>query len=177
MTEIPGVAAADDHQGLTDDQQLAALGTYIRVLAGTEKALRAKVTAQMGKDHNERKGAYLPDGTKMAAITRSDGKKTAKLVDEAAALEWCLKRYPTEVISVQMIRPAFLKKLLDVAGSLPSGSEGLDARTGERLPFIEVQQGSPYVIVTTTDEGEARMVELAHGFVGMLEAPPVKAGR
>lgn len=175
MTDIPGAATDGGPQGLTDVQRLAALGTYIKVLASTEKALRAKVTAQMGKDHDERKGAYLSDGTKMAAITRSDGKKTAKLVDEAAALEWCLKRYPGEVVSVQMVRPAFLKKLLDFAGSLPFGSKGMDSATGEELPFIEVQQGSPYVTITTTDEGEARMEELAHGFAGMLEAPKYEA--
>ena len=72
---------------------------------------------------------------------------------------------------MKAVNPAFLKKLLDVAGSLPVGSKGLDPSTGEELDFIEVQQGNPYVTVTTTDEGRDRMATLAGGFAAMLAAP------
>jgi hypothetical protein len=161
--------------GLTDVEKLAALDTYLKVLGETASALRASVTAEMGARHDERVGAFLPDGTKIASITRSSGNRKARITDEAAALKWCQNRYPTEVVAVEMIRPAFLKKLMDVAGSLPLGSKGLDAATGEELPFIEVQQGAPYVTVTKTDEGKARMTALAHGFAGMLEAPKYEA--
>jgi len=154
---------------LTDAEKLAALGTYIKVLTGMERALRAAVTQDMGKRHVEKVGAYLPDGTKMASVSRSDGKKSIK-VDEAAALRWCQDAHPGEVVAVEMIRPAFLKKLVDIAGSLPVGSKGLDSATGEELPFITVEQGSPYVSITTTDEGVASMTALAQGFAGMLEA-------
>lgn len=153
---------------MTDAEKLAALETYLKVLDPMSKTLRAKVTRDMGELHSEKVGAYLPDGTKMASVSRSDGKKFAKVVDSAAALAWCLKRYPDEI--VQAVNPAFLKKLTDVAGSLPVGSKGLDPTTGEELPFIEVQQGSPYVSVTTTAEGRDRMAALANGFAGMLEA-------
>lgn len=161
--------------GLTDVEKLAALDTYLKVLTETASKLRATVTADMGNQHDERVGAFLPDGTKIASITRSDGRKSATIVDEQAALEWCKSRYPTEVVTVEMIRPAFRKKFLDIAGSLPVGSQGLDSATGEELPFIEVRQGAPYVTVLKTDEGKARMTALAHGFAGMLEAPKYEA--
>ncbi len=155
--------------GLTGAERLAALDTYLKVLGETEKALRAAVTDDMGKRHVEKVGAYLPDGTKMASVSRSDGRKTVTM-NETAALQWCAERYPDEVVTVRMVRPAFLKKLADIASSLPVGSKGLDSATGEELDFIEVQQGNPYVIVTTTPQGHARMASLAHGFADMLEA-------
>lgn len=161
-----------DNPGLTDAEKLAALGTYVKVLSETEKGLRAAVVADMGKRHVEKIGAYLPDGTKMASVSRSDGKRTARVTDEAKALAWCLRAHPEEVQTVQIIRPAYLKMLLElaVADEAPAGAVGMDPKTGEALPFIEVQQGSPYVTVTTTSEGKARMEALAHGFAGMLEA-------
>ena len=173
MTDTTTGAATDGGPGraLTDVEKLAALDTYLKVLGETATALRAKVTADMGARHDERVGAFLPDGTKIASITRSSGSKKARVVDEAAALAWCQFQYPTEVMTVQVIRPAFLKKIMDVAGSLPMGSKGYDPATGEELPFVEVQQGSPYVTVIKTDEGKARMTALANGFARMLESP------
>lgn len=153
---------------LTDAEKLAALGTYLKVLGDTEKTLRSAVTADMGSRHVEKVGAYLPDGTKIASVSRSGGKKTAKVIDPAAALRWCLQRYPDEI--VQAVNPAFLKMLTDHAASGAVGEPGVDPRTGEILDFIEVQQGSPYVTVTTTDEGRGRMTALANGFAGMLES-------
>jgi len=154
---------------LTDAERLAALQAYLKCLGPIEKGLRARVTRDMGLRHVERVGAYLPDGTKIAAVGYSEGRRTAKVTDEAAALAWCLKQYPDEVQTVQVVRPAFLKKLLDVAGSLPVG-KGLDPATGEELPFIEVTRGDPFVTVTTTSDGVGRMEALALGFTRTLEA-------
>jgi hypothetical protein len=164
LDEGPGLAE------LTDAEKLAALETYLKVLDPMSKALRESVTKDMGKRHVEKVGAYLPDGAKIASVTRSEGRKSVKVTDEAAALAWAERNYPDEVQTVRIIRPAFLKKLLDVAGSLPVGSAGLDSATGEELPFIEVYQGNPYVTVTTTEDGRDRMATLAGGFVAMLEA-------
>lgn len=152
--------------GLTDAEKLAALETYLKVLDPIAKALRAKVTADMGKSHVEKVGAYLPDGTKLASVAHSSGRKTARVTDEAAALAWCLKRYPDEVQTAQTIRPAFLKMILDLA---KVDGAGVDGKTGEVLPFIEVGDGKPYVTLTTTDEGVERMSTLAAGFAAMIE--------
>jgi hypothetical protein len=168
MSEETNGAVTDGGPVLTDAEKLAALGTYLKVLGDIEKGLRAAVTEDMGARHVEKVGAFLPDGTKMASVSRSGGKKTAKVIDPAAALAWCILRYPDEI--VKAINPAFLKKLLDANASGPIGEPGVDPVTGEMLPFIEVQQGNPYVTVTTTEEGRDRMAALAGGFTAMLEA-------
>lgn len=158
MTDVPG---------MTDAEKLAAIGTYIKVLTDMEKALRASVTVDMGRLKVEKVGAFLPDGTKLASVSRSNGKKTAKVTNLAYALIWCTERYPNEI--VRAINPAFLKKLLDRALTGAVGEHGVDPWTGEELPFIEVQQGNPYVSITTTQDGRDRMAALAQGFAGMLE--------
>lgn len=158
-------------EGLTDAEQLAAVETYLKALKPIGAALRTRVTEDMGTRRVERVGAYLPDGTKMAAVGYRAGAKTAKVTDPAAALRWCLDRYPDEI--VKAINPAFLTALLDVAkvgGAV--GEPGVDPRTGEILNFIEVVQGPPGVTVTTTKEGVARMETLARGFARTLEAGP-----
>jgi hypothetical protein len=173
MTDTTTGPAIDGGPGpaeLTNEEKLAAVGTYLKVLGGIERTLRTAVTEDMGKRHVEKVGAYLPDGTKMASVSRSDGNKSVKVTDEDAALEWCKRNHPEEIVTVTMIRPAYRTKLLDIAGSLPVGSKGLDSATGEELPFIEVQQGSAYVTVTTTKDGVERMTALANGFTRMLEA-------
>lgn len=165
-----------DTPARTDAEMLAALETYVKTLTALSKDLRARVTADMGLQHLEKVGAYLPDGTKMASVARQPGNKSARVANEAAALKWCLARYPDEVQTVQVIRPAFLKVLLDTAkASGKPGDAGVDPHTSELLPFIEVVQGSPFVKVETTDEGVQRMEALAHGFAGMLEAPKYEA--
>lgn len=174
MTEQTTGAATDGGPGaeeLTDAEKLAALGTYIKVLTETEKALRAAVTADMGRRHVEKVGAYFPDGVKLASVTRSDGKKTAKVTDSAAALRWCLQRYPEAI--VQAINPAFLKSITDYSAKVGQiGDPGVDPRGGEALDFIEVVRGNPYVTITTEDAGVDRMTALAGSFAGMLEAAP-----
>lgn len=159
---------------LTDAEKLAAIETYIKTLTPIAQALRAKVTADMGALRTEKVGAYLPDGVKLASVSRSDGRRSGKVTDEDAALAWCLKVHPEQVQTVQVIRPAYLKMLCDLAKAddAKAGALGVDPETGEELPFIRVEQGNPYVSVLTTDEGVVRMTALAHGFAGMLEAKP-----
>jgi hypothetical protein len=152
--------------GLTDAEKLSALDAYLKVLKPAAEALRAQVTDDMGKRRVEKVGAYLPDGTKLASVTRSEGRISAHVTDEAAALKWCTERYPDEVETVRIIRPAFLKMLLDTA---KDGDVGVDPRTGEVLPFIEVTQGSPFVTVLSTALGKERMAALANGFAAMIE--------
>lgn len=166
----PG-ATLDGGLGLTDAEQLAALETYLKVLKPLAEALRAKVTGDLGARRVEKVGAYLPDGTKMASVGYSAGRRTARVTDSAAALRWCEDRYPNAI--VKAISPAFLKGLLDHATKTGQpGEPGVDPHTGEMLDFIQVFRGNPYVTVTTTEEGVDRMAGLAGGFLGMLEAAP-----
>lgn len=151
-------------QELTDKQKLVALETYIKFIKSIADGLRVRVTEQMGNDDEERVGAWLPDRTKLGAVTYSEGRRSVKLTDEDGALAWCERAHPEQVQTITIIRPAYRKKLLDVAGSLPVGSKGVDPATGEELPFIEVQQGLPFITVTSTKDGTERMAALAMGF-------------
>lgn len=155
---------------LTDKQKLVALETYAKFIKTITDDLREKVTAEMKANDDERSGARMPDGTKIGAITYSEGRRTAKVTDEAAALAWCERVHPSEVQTIKIIRPAYLKMLLDLAKAddAPAGAHGVDPETGEELDFIEVQQGNPYISVTSTAEGLARMSALASGFPRML---------
>lgn len=171
MTDMTPRAATDGGpapDGMTDAEKLTALQTYLKALEPIEKSLRERVTRQLGELKVERVGAYLPDGEKLGAVGYNAGRKSAKVTDPAAALAWCIARYPDEI--VRAINPAFLKKLTAYAGAVGAvGEPGVDPLTGEILPFIEVQQGGAFVTVTTTKEGVARMTQLAYGFAGMVE--------
>jgi len=173
--QTTGAVQGDGPPGreLTSKQQLVALETYIKFIKSIADGLRVQVTGEMGANDEERVGAKLPDGTKLGAIGYSQGRRTAKLIDEAAALAWCRRAHPSEVVTVEVIRPAYLKMLLDLAKAddAPAGSEGVDPKTGEVLPFIRVEQGQPFVSVTSTKEGTERMARLAAGFAATLEGP------
>lgn len=153
---------------MTDAEKLAALETYMKALKAIGDTLRARVTEDMGDRRVERVGAYLPDGQKIASVGYSSGNKTAKVTDPAAALKWCVDRYPDEI--VRAINPAFLKLVLDTSKSGEVGEPGVDPVSGEVLPFIEVTRGTAFVTVTTTPEGRSRMQALATGFAGTLES-------
>jgi hypothetical protein len=168
-----------DPQELTERQQLVALETYIKFVKGIADGMRARVTKDMGDNDDERVGAKLPDGTKLGSITYSEGRRTAKVTDEAALLAWCTRAHPSEIQTITIVRPAYLKMLLDLAKAddAPAGAHGVDPETGEELLFIEVQQGDPYISVTSTKEGTARMAALATGFPKMLAGPQYGPGQ
>jgi hypothetical protein len=151
----------------TKAEQLAALDMYLKALKPIAEALRAEVAKEMDSNHDERKGAYLPDGTKIASVTLNDGRRSARVTDEAKAVAWCMKHYPGEVETLYAIRPAFLSTIL--AASKDAGT-GLDPRTGEALPFVEVSTGDKFVSIHPTDDGTASVLRLAHDFPEMIEA-------
>lgn len=168
-TTGPVVTGGAPAPGLTNAEKLTALQTYLKALKSIEEHLRAATLADMQRNRSERVGAYMPDGEKIGAVGYNGGRKTAKVINAAAAMAWCEEKYPDAI--VKAINPAFLKSLTDHAAKVGMvGEPGVDPDDGEMLAFIEVQQGNPYVTVTTTQEGVARMTQLANGFAGMLEA-------
>lgn len=166
--ETSGAAQSGGPAGgeLTSVQQLVALDAYTKALGPHVAALRSKVLTEMEEADDERKGAKLPDGTKIGAVSYRKGSVTASVTDPQAALAWCLKEHPEQIM--QAIRPAFLAKLLDIA---KKDGYGWDPATGQALDWIEVGKGNPGVTVTTTPEGKAFAASLVNGFAaGMIEA-------
>jgi hypothetical protein len=160
---------------LTNAEKLTALGAYAKALKPMEEALRAATLDDMRRNRAERVGAYMPDGEKIGAVGYNPGNKKASVTDSAAALAWCLAKYPDAI--VQAVNPTFLKNLTDYAAKVGEvGEPGVDPRTGEVLDFITVERGAAFVTVTPTKEGVARMAALAGGFAGMLESPAAAPG-
>jgi hypothetical protein len=154
---------------LTNAEKLTALASYLKALKPIEEHLRAATIADMQTNRAERVGAFMPDGEKIGAVGYNPGNKKARVTDPAAALAWCLRKYPDAV--VQAISPAFLKAITDYSAKVGEvGEPGVDGRDGELLDFITVEKGAAFVTVTPTKEGVARMTALAGGFAGMLEA-------
>lgn len=151
----------------TKAEQLAALDMYLKALKPIAEDLRVQVAAEMKANHDERKGAYLPDGTKIASVTLNDGRRSAKITDHDKALAWCAQRYPSEIVTVKTIYPAFLTLILDAS---KAAGTGIDPRTGEALPFVSVVTGENFVSIHPTDEGTESVLRLAHDFPEMIEA-------
>lgn len=162
MTAIPS-------RERTDVERLTAIDAYIKILKTHADELRTKVEKQMGASNDERKGAFLADGTRLGAVTRSDGNKTTIITSEPDFLAWVKSKHPEEI--VQAVNPAYRAMLLADAKKGAVGEPGHDPYDGELLDFIQVVRGAAYVTVTTTPEGKARMAALASGFAGMLESP------
>lgn len=160
---------------LTNAEKLTALTSYLKAIKPMEEHLRAATAADMAANRAERVGAFMPDGEKIGAVGYNPGNKKARVKDPAAALAWCLAKYPDAI--VQAINPTFLKNLTDHAAKVGEvGEPGVDPRDGEALDFIEVERGAAFVTVTPTKEGVARMTALAHGFAGMLEGSDREPG-
>ncbi|MFD9222034.1 hypothetical protein ACFWDI_18930 [Streptomyces sp. NPDC060064] len=86
--------------------------------------------------------ATLPDGTKVATISRSDAKPAAVVVDDEAFLAWVRKVSPDEIHTrlVTEVRPAYRTSVLAqmTAAGVP---RVVDTETGELhdVPGVEVR--------------------------------------
>lgn len=155
---------------LTNAEKLTALTAYLKAMKPLEEHLRAATVADMQRNRAERVGAFMPDGEKIGAVGYNSGNRRTRVTDQAAAVAWCIQRYPDAI--VKAINPAFLKAICEYSAKTGQvGEPGVDPKTGEVLDFLIVEQGNPFVTVTPTKEGVARMTALAHGFAGMLEGP------
>lgn len=90
----------------------------------------------------------LPDGTplKGASVSIADGRRSLVVVDEREFLTWVKAQHPTEIVTVEQVRPSYLdalKAAMDGAGPV------FDPATGEEIPGVEARDGDPYVSVRT----------------------------
>lgn len=146
-------------EGRTKEEELAALDMVIKALQERAKVLRDELPAEMAARKVELVSAYTDDGAeKIAKVRYVAGNVGAHLADEKAALEWCAQRYPERLQDVVIIDPGFIVGLLGYAKRVcKPGESGVDPNTGERLDFIKVERGNPYVKVEATEEGRERV--------------------
>lgn len=93
------------------------------------------------------RSAVKLDGELVGTVTLVTGRSTTRVTDAEALTEWVRRNHPTEVQTVETVRPAFLSMLL--AGT------GADPGTGEIIPGIGVSEGAPYPMVRLTADADA----------------------
>jgi hypothetical protein len=122
--------------------------TVTKVLGDRVKAANAaaKDTVLATGAPGDRVTPRLPDGTplKGASVSIAEGRRNLVVVDERAFRAWVKAQHPTEVESIEQVRPSYLDSLR--AGADESGPV-FDPATGEEIPGLEVRNGAPYVSV------------------------------
>jgi hypothetical protein len=98
----------------------------------------------------ERKAAVV-DGEVLGHVTLAKGRRTARVANEDALLAYVKAHHPTEVETVESVRPAFLKSLLDDA--VKKGAH-LDSDGVVIDGLIEIVDGQPYPMSKLTDDAD-----------------------
>jgi hypothetical protein len=107
------------------------------------------------------------------------GRKTATVTGEAAFLAWAREHHPTEVVTVEIVRPSFAANVL---AAVKDKGGWLDKETGEVVPVPGVTEGEgdPYPKVDPFDTaGEIIGEAWRAGKVdlpGVLALPPAGGG-
>lgn len=129
-----------------DLAQLALEEAALKALADTVndrlKEVKNAMQEQLVNNGISKVTASLPDGTKVATISRSDAKPAAVVVDEAAFLKWVQSVARDEVSTrlVTEVRPAYRASVL--AQMTAAGvARIVDTTTGELhdVPGVEVK--------------------------------------
>lgn len=79
----------------------------------------------------------LPD---IGTVSLPVSKETIYVTDEAVLVEWAKRDWPGEVVTVEKIRPAFLRVLLETV-AVAAGEVAVDAGSGEIIPGLAVRAG------------------------------------
>lgn len=122
----------------------AALKTLADAIADQLKTVKAEMQEQMEATGARTLEAALPDGTKVATISRPTSKAKAAVVDQDAFLAWAREHSPANVETklVTAVRPAYTTALL--AEMTAAGSaEIADKETGEiaLVPGVDIVAG------------------------------------
>lgn len=129
-----------------DIAQLALEETALKALADSVndrlKQVKATMQEALVATGVSKVSATLPDGTKVATISRSDAKPAAVVVDDEAFLKWVRENAAGEVVTrlVTEVRPAYRTAVLAqmTAAGVP---RVVDTETGEvhDVPGVEVR--------------------------------------
>lgn len=90
-----------------------ALNALHKSIGGELTGIRTGVQSDLDGLGIERLGARLPDGTRVATITVSNPQPKAVVTDEKAFVAFMEDFAPTEVMTIKIVRPAYVTKVLD----------------------------------------------------------------
>jgi hypothetical protein len=155
---------------LTDPKSTLALCKWLKERVAEWEAI---AKADLAMRPGERLAADV-NGLHLGFVTMVKGSKSAKVINQTALLAYVKSHHPTEVETLEQIRPAFVKKLLDDAakkGAL------VDADGVVIDGLIDIVYGAPYPKSTLADDADITVAALlAKGALGVnglkeLEAP------
>lgn len=117
------------------------------------KVWEDEAKAELAMLPGERKSAMV-NGYPLGFVTLTQGRKTVKVVNEAALVAFVAEHYPTEL--EQSVRPAFREKLLDQFKRLGALTDP-DGVVHDGL--IELVEGDPYPMTKLTADADRTMAE------------------
>ena len=152
MSEQPEKPTAPDPAAIRDAvTRQAVLGALLDHVQTAYKDARrdahSLLEAQYKATGSTKTDALLPDGTKVASVSRQGGERAAEVTDEDAFTAWVRDTYPSEhvveIIPAQVktsIRPAFAAKVLAEA-TAAGVARYVDPETAELhiLPGVEIR--------------------------------------
>ncbi len=112
------------------------------------------------------------DGEPLGTVSRTRGRATARVADEAAYTAWVQLRYPDRVRTVRVVDEAFTDRVLHTAKLTGTA---VDTETGEVIPGVVVSEGEPGITVRPNGVAKERMRALLAG-AGLLALPAVEDG-
>lgn len=125
--------------------------------------------ADMDMLAGERKAAVV-DGQVIGHVTLTKGRKSARVADPQALLAYVKAQHPTEVETIEQVRPAYVRALLDDA--VRKGAQ-VDSDGVVIDGLIEVVEGQPYPTRKLTVDADAVIAGLLSR--GALGADGLKA--
>jgi hypothetical protein len=159
----------------------AALKSLADTISDRLKTVRASMQEALETTGATRLDATLPDGTKVATISRTTPKPAAVVTDPDLYLEWVREHSEANITTrlVTEVRPAYTAALL--AEMTAAGvAEWADRETGEvhQVPGVEVRAGrSTSHSVRPVDGGrEAIAAAWRGGHLAHLDLPQLGAG-
>ncbi|QQZ56890.1 hypothetical protein IFE09_27215 [Streptomyces microflavus] len=165
-------------------QELALEEAALKTLADTVmdrlKAVKAEMQEALTTGGVGKVDAKLPDGTKVAVISRTDSKPAAVVVDSEAFLAWVRTAAPSEVTTrlVTEVRPAYTTALL--AEMTAAGvAEVSDKETGvvDSVPGVEIRatRSTTHSVRPTKDGRDLIAEAWRTGALGHLNLPQLTA--
>lgn len=161
-------------------RDLTALKALADMVNARMKQVKAELEEQLDETGVTRLDAVLPDGTKVATISKTQPKAAAQVVDGPAFLAWVREHSPHNVMTVEQVRTAYQTALLEEMTK--SGAfEVVDESTGEvlKVPGVEIREGraSSCTVRPVAGGREAIAAAWREGRLAGLDLPQITTGR
>ncbi|MEE1838143.1 hypothetical protein [Streptomyces sp. SP17KL33] len=145
----------------------AAMTALHKTIGDDLNGMRAAMQQDLEALGGERMAAKLPDGTKVASITLSNPTPKPAITDEAAFVRFVEDIAPGEVMTVKVVRPAFVTKLFEDMEKRGS-AEIIDPDNGEIIEVEGVEMKTRAASHSVTFEKNGREALAAAWRAGLL---------